>query len=177
MEKFLSAKATIHTFCRIKWYIKHTQANWYGTSAIMCTNIIHAMCTYLLMPIQWILHQCAYGKLNIVIPPRSTSEQVVVAIPVHLKYSTSYECTLASQLQNNNNYHTFMFNVFLRIVTILDCPFISDYAKTVVFFVFLPMLATIADYSLLHLHYIVLNLLHLYWQLYMCHFFNFSMDL
>ena len=48
----------------------------------MCTNITYATCAYPFMPIQRILHRRAYGKLEVVIPPRSTSEQVVVAIPI-----------------------------------------------------------------------------------------------
>jgi len=79
-------KDITHILCRIEWYIKHPQANWYGTSAILCTNMTYATCAYSFMPIQRILHRCAYGKLEVVISPRSTSEQVVVAIPVHLKY-------------------------------------------------------------------------------------------
>lgn len=81
-----TTKNATHILCRIEWYIKHCQANWYGTSAILCTNITYATCAYSFMPVQRILHRCAYGKLDVVIPPRSTSEQVVVAIPVHLKY-------------------------------------------------------------------------------------------
>ena len=81
-----TTKDITHIFCKIDWHIKHVQANWYGTSAILCTNMTYAMCPYSFMPVQRILHRCAYGRLEVVLPPRSRSEQVVVAIPVHLKY-------------------------------------------------------------------------------------------
>ena len=81
-----TTKETVHIFCRIEWYIKHSQANWYGTSAILCMNMTYTMCAYSFMPIQRILYRCAYGKLEVAIPLRSTSEQLVVVIPVQLKY-------------------------------------------------------------------------------------------
>lgn len=76
-----------HIFCRIEWYIKHTQARWYGSSATLCTTITYAPTPCLFMPIQRIAHRCAYGKLDIVIPPHHSSEKVLVAIPVYLKYN------------------------------------------------------------------------------------------
>ena len=40
-----------------------------------------------LMPIQRIVHRCAYGKLDVVIPPNTMSEEVLVAIPIHMKFT------------------------------------------------------------------------------------------
>ena len=75
-----------HIFCFMEWYIKHSQENWYGTSATMCTNIRYteSSCSYL--PIQRISDRCAYGNLNITIPPRNSSEEVFVTIPINLKF-------------------------------------------------------------------------------------------
>ena len=82
-----SVNEITHIFCRIEWYVKHTQARWYGSSATLCTTITYASTPCSFMPIQRIAHRCAYGKLDIVIPPHHSSEKVLVAIPVHLKYS------------------------------------------------------------------------------------------
>lgn len=75
-----------HVFCFVDWYIKHSQENWYGASAKVCTNITYAdsACSY--MPIQRIAHRCAYGKLNVTISQHS-NEEIFVAIPIDLKYS------------------------------------------------------------------------------------------
>ena len=47
-----TTKDITHIFCKIDWHIKHVQANWYGTSAILCTNMTYAMCPYSFMPVQ-----------------------------------------------------------------------------------------------------------------------------
>ena len=39
------------------------------------------------MPIQRIVRRCAYGKLDVVIPPNAMSEKVLVAIPIHMKFT------------------------------------------------------------------------------------------
>lgn len=79
-------KDIVHILCKVEWHIKHPQANWYGTSALLCTNMTHSMSAHSFMPIQRILHRRAYGRLEVMIPPRNTNEIVIVAIPVHLKY-------------------------------------------------------------------------------------------
>lgn len=76
-----------HIFCFIDWYIKHSQENWYGASAKVCNNIKYADSDCSFMPIQRIAHRCAYGKLNVTIPPRHSKEEIFIAIPVDLKYS------------------------------------------------------------------------------------------
>lgn len=75
----------IHIFCVLKWNIKHTHAGHYGTSAIVCTPITccSGACQY--MPIQRIAHHCAHGKLNVTFT--RSPEEVMVAIPINLKYS------------------------------------------------------------------------------------------
>ena len=75
-----------HVFCFVEWYIKHSQENWFGVSAKVCYNITYAesACSYI--PIQRLAHRCAYGKINVTIPPRN-SEELFIAIPIELKYS------------------------------------------------------------------------------------------
>ena len=76
----------MHIFCRIKWSIKHNQQKWYGSSALLCTNITYGESACSFIPIQRIAHHCAYGHLDVVIPPHRTSQKVFVAIPIQLKY-------------------------------------------------------------------------------------------
>ena len=75
----------VHVFAHIEWCVKHNQADWYGASAKLCTNITYTSCPCSLMPIQRIVHRCAYGKLDAVIPPNTVSQKVLVAIPIHMK--------------------------------------------------------------------------------------------
>jgi len=77
----------VHVFAHIHWYVKHNQANWYGTSAKLCTNITYTSAACSFMPVQRVLHRCAYGKLDVVIPPNTMSEKVLVAIPIHMKFT------------------------------------------------------------------------------------------
>ena len=77
----------MHIFCRIKWSIKHNQEKWYGSSALLCTNITYGESACSFIPIQWIAYHCTYGHLDVVIPPHRTSQKVFVAIPIQLKYS------------------------------------------------------------------------------------------
>ena len=77
----------VHIFCQVEWYMKHDKANWYGLSAILCRNITYGTAASSYIPIQRIAHRCAYGRLDIVIPPHQFTERVLVAIPVHMKYS------------------------------------------------------------------------------------------
>lgn len=76
----------VHVFAYIQWYVKHNQADWYGTSVKLCTNITYAISACSLMPIQRIVHRRAYGKLDVVIPPNTMSKKVLVAIPIHMKF-------------------------------------------------------------------------------------------
>ena len=75
-----------HIFCVVEWYVKHPNRGHYGTSAIMCMPISYAGSASQFMPIQRITNHCAHGKLNPTISGNS-SEQVIVAIPLHLHYS------------------------------------------------------------------------------------------
>lgn len=77
----------IHIFCQVEWYMKHDKSNWYGLSAILCRNITYGTAANSYIPIQRIAHRCAYGRLDIVIPPHRFTERALVAIPVHMKYS------------------------------------------------------------------------------------------
>ena len=76
-----------HIFCRINWFIKHNQERYYGSSALLCKDITYAESACSFIPIQRIACRCAYGRLDVVIPPYCTSEKVFVAIPIQLKYS------------------------------------------------------------------------------------------
>ena len=75
-----------HVFCIIEWYIKHNSDNWYGTSAMTCTNITYTESSCSFLPIQRISHRCAYGNLKVIIPPRVSEEDIFVAIPIDLKF-------------------------------------------------------------------------------------------
>ena len=74
-----------HVFCVLEWYIKHNNAGHYGSSAIVCRPITYAANSCQYMPIQRILHTCAHGKLDETFI--SSIEQIMVAIPIRLKYS------------------------------------------------------------------------------------------
>lgn len=67
--------------------MKHDKSNWHGLLAILCRNITYGTAASSYIPIQWIAYWCAYVRLDIVIPPHQFSERVLVAIPVHMKYS------------------------------------------------------------------------------------------
>lgn len=75
----------VHIFCVLEWYIRHRNAEHYGTSAIVCMPITYCngACQY--MPVQRIAHHCACGKLNVTF--NRIPEEVMVAIPINLKFS------------------------------------------------------------------------------------------
>jgi len=81
-----SIKEEYHLFCVIEWYVQHTRNDWYGSSAIVCNNFTYSEseCSY--MPIQRILNRCAFGKIDVIIPPRQSEETLFIAIPIMLKY-------------------------------------------------------------------------------------------
>jgi len=87
--KIMTESSTIeekyHLFCLVDWYAKHPREDWYGYSAIVCYNFTLSESDCSFMPIQRILGRCAYGKLEVIIPPRA-SEKLFVAIPITLKY-------------------------------------------------------------------------------------------
>ena len=56
-----------------------------GVSAKVFNNITYAKSACSYMPIQRIAHECAYGKLNVTIPPQHL--ELFIAIPIELKYS------------------------------------------------------------------------------------------
>ena len=78
-------KEKTHIFCLIDWYMKHPCAIHYGSSAIVCTPITYCSAPCQFMPIQRIFKRCAYGKLDVALRGHVT-EQVIVAIPIHLNY-------------------------------------------------------------------------------------------
>ena len=45
-----------HIFCQVKWYMKHHQAGYFGTSAFVCIPITYAVNSCSFMPIQRISH-------------------------------------------------------------------------------------------------------------------------
>ena len=67
-----SIKQEYHLFCVIDWYVQHTRNDWYESSAIACNNFTYSEseCSY--MPIQRILNRCAFGKIDVIIPPRQS---------------------------------------------------------------------------------------------------------
>ena len=76
-----------HVFCQIEWCMKHFKKDWYGASTTIYTTMKYAINACSFMPVQRIAYRCAYGKLNITFPPRCFDEQVLVIIPIHLKYA------------------------------------------------------------------------------------------
>ena len=75
----------MHIFCILEWNVRHRNAEHYGTSAVVCYPITYCSGACQYMPIQRIAHHCAHGKLNITF--NRISEEVVVAIPINLKFS------------------------------------------------------------------------------------------
>ena len=59
---------------------------YYGASAIVSMPITYGANAAQYMPIQRIVNRCAHGKLNVIVSGIS-SEEVFVAIPIHLNYS------------------------------------------------------------------------------------------
>ena len=76
-----------HVFCEVHWYIQHSHKRHYGSSAIVCTPITYAACSCSFIPIQRVSHQCSYAKVNVTIPPRHSSEQIIVAVPMKSNFS------------------------------------------------------------------------------------------
>ena len=75
----------IHIFCIVEWYMKHSNSNHFGASAIVCMPFTYAANACQIMPIQKIANRCAYSKLNVNISDHGV-EQVIVAIPLHLTF-------------------------------------------------------------------------------------------
>ena len=73
-----------HKLAYVKWYQKHLHEDWYGTSAVVCsnTNDPDSPCSFI--PIQRIHAVCAHCTLNIQIG--TISENVFVAVPIPTRY-------------------------------------------------------------------------------------------
>ena len=70
----------------MEWYINHPNRGYYGASTIVSMPITYGPSAAQYMPIQRIVNRYAHGKLNVNVSG-SSSEEVFVAIPIHLNYS------------------------------------------------------------------------------------------
>ena len=75
----------MHIFCMLEWNIRHRNAERYGSSVVVCMPFTYCSGACQYMPIQRIAHHCAHGKLNVTFS--RIPEEVVVAIPINLKFS------------------------------------------------------------------------------------------
>lgn len=82
-------KDKTHIFCPIDWYMKHLCTTHYGSPVIVCIPVTYCSASCQFMPIQRIFKCCAYGKLDVALRGCVT-EQVIVAIPIHLNYIVYY---------------------------------------------------------------------------------------
>ena len=74
-----------HVFAVIEWYVNHDCRSHYGASAIVCFPFTYSSSASQFMPIQRVMNCCSFGKLKATI--RGTnSEDVLIAIPMHLNY-------------------------------------------------------------------------------------------
>ena len=55
-----------HLFACVYWYQKHTNYNWYGSSATVCRPVFESDQSYCLIPIQRITSLCIYGKISLI---------------------------------------------------------------------------------------------------------------
>ena len=75
-----------HFLACVYWYQKHTNYDWYGSSATVCRPVFESDQSYCLIPIQRITLQCIYGKINVSFTAQQAPESVVVATPIHTKH-------------------------------------------------------------------------------------------
>lgn len=75
----------VHIFCITEWYMKHHSENHYGSSATVCFPFGYTADSCQFMPIQRICNQCAHANIAVNLSGRA-EENVLVAIPIHLKY-------------------------------------------------------------------------------------------
>ena len=57
-----------HLFCYVKWFIPHSQRDWFGTSAIVSDLFQEADCPFRYMPVQRIVCRCAHASMTLDFP-------------------------------------------------------------------------------------------------------------
>lgn len=69
-----------HLFCHVKWFMPHSQRDWFGASAIVSDLSPEADCPFRYMPVQRIVCRCAHASMSLDLP--TGKEQVMIAIPL-----------------------------------------------------------------------------------------------
>ena len=80
-------KKQTHILCRVQWHQFHSHPNHFGSSAVVCTDIVEvdSPCSYL--PLKRIRNRCASGELKVDFGYPLGNETVLVAIPLPFSYN------------------------------------------------------------------------------------------
>ena len=75
-----------HILCCVSWYPHHhTKSNYFGSSVIVCEDVLEEENVSSFIPMKRIANQCAIGNIKIELDYSSGStETVLVAVPLNL---------------------------------------------------------------------------------------------
>ena len=76
-----------HIFCRVQWYQYHNYPEYFGSSAIVCTNIYEVEGPCCFLPLARVSNRCAAGEIEIDFDPPLGTDKVFVAIPLPFNYN------------------------------------------------------------------------------------------
>lgn len=76
-----------HIFCRVQWHQYHTHPTYFGSSAIVCTNLTETEDLCCFLPLKRISSRCAVGNMKIDFGPPLGEDSALVAIPLILNYN------------------------------------------------------------------------------------------
>ena len=73
-----------HIFAYVRWYRKHNNHDWFGSSTIVCHSEFELDLSYSFIPIQRISSLCIYGNIDVSFV--NNTENVLVATPIRNKH-------------------------------------------------------------------------------------------
>ena len=76
-----------HLFCRVQWYQYHCHPEFFGSSAIVCTNHFEVEGPCCFLPLPRVSNHCAAGEIEIDFDPPLGTDKVFVAIPLPFNFN------------------------------------------------------------------------------------------
>ena len=76
-----------HLFCRVRWCQYHIYPEFFGSSAIVCTNLFEVEGPCCFLPLSRVSNRCAARDIEVDFDPPFGTDRVFVAIPLPFNFN------------------------------------------------------------------------------------------